>query len=127
MQKCVTPIIGLLLILCLLFPFTHAVDIENYSVFLISGWRYFSQNLVSLSFILIFVTFFFINYQGHKSIQVIIFVITSMVTLYFYSLPILALGEEFWRHMSALPVAYYICGSLMLAGVGLNSKRLVSD
>ncbi|MFM0786163.1 hypothetical protein [Streptococcus suis] len=103
------------------------MDSENYSVFLVSGWRYFSQNLFSLSSILIFLAFFFINYQGHKNIQLIIFVMAFMATLYFYCLPILALGEGGWSQIIELPVAYYICGLLMLVGVGLKLKRLVFD
>ncbi|MBM7282383.1 hypothetical protein J5581_08420 [Streptococcus suis] len=110
----------------MLLPFAYTTDSESYSVFLVSGWRYFSQNLFSLSSILIFLAFFFINYQGHKNIQLIIFVMTFMLTLYFYCLPILALGEEFWSRIIELPVAYYICGLLMLVGVGLKVKRLVS-
>ncbi|HEM3670669.1 TPA: hypothetical protein U1C92_002139 [Streptococcus suis] len=126
MQKYLTHLIGCLLLLSMLFPFAHAVDSENYSVFLVSGWRYFSQNLFSLSSILIFLAFFFINYQANKNIQLIIFVMTFMLTLYFYCLPILALGEEFWSRIIELPVAYYICGLLMLVGVGLKVKCLVS-
>lgn len=82
--------------------------------------------LFSLSSILIFLAFFFINYQANKNIQLIIFIMTFMVTLYFYCLPILALGEEFWSRIIELPVAYYICGLLMIVGVGLKVKRLVS-
>lgn len=82
--------------------------------------------LFSLSSILIFLAFFFINYQANKNIQLIIFIMTFMVTLYFYCLPILALGEEFWSRIIELPVAYYICGLLMIVGVGLKIKRLVS-
>lgn len=119
-------IIGILLIFSLLFPFVYVADSESYSVFLVSGWRYFSQNLFSLSSILIFLAFFFINCQANKNIQLIIFIMTFMVTLYFYCLPILALGEEFWSRIIELPVAYYICGLLMLVGVGLKVKRLVS-
>lgn len=119
-------IIGILLIFSLLFPFVYVADSDNYSIILVSGWRYFSQNLFSLSSILIFLAFFFINYQANKNIQLIIFIMTFMVTLYFYCLPILALGEEFWSRIIELPVAYYICGLLMLVGVGLKVKRLVS-
>ncbi|HEM3613266.1 TPA: hypothetical protein U1C23_000045 [Streptococcus suis] len=126
MQRYITPAVGLLFILCMLLPFAYTTDSENYSVFLVSGWRYFSQNLFSLSSILIFLAFFFINYQGHKNIQLIIFVMTFMLTLYFYCLPILALGEEFWSRIIELPIAYYICGLFMLVGVGLKVKRLVS-
>ncbi|MFM0817628.1 hypothetical protein [Streptococcus suis] len=126
MNKYLTHLIGCLLLLSMLFPFAYTMDSENYSVFLVSGWRYFSQNLFSLSSILIFLAFFFINYQGHKNIQLIIFVMTFMVTLYIYCLPILALGEEFWSRIIELPVAYYICGLLMLVGVGLKVKCLVS-
>ncbi|HEM3488618.1 TPA: hypothetical protein U1B28_000191 [Streptococcus suis] len=126
MQRYITPAVGLLFILCMLFPFAYTTDSENYSVFLVSGWWYFSQNLFSFSSILIFLAFFFINYQGHKNIQLVIFVMTFMLTLYFYCLPILALGEEFWSRIIELPVAYYICGLLMLVGVGLKVQRLVS-
>lgn len=63
MHKYVTHLIGCLLILCLLLPFAYTTDSENYSVFLVSGWWYFSQNLFSLFAILIFLAFFFINYQ----------------------------------------------------------------
>ncbi|WP_249549769.1 hypothetical protein [Streptococcus suis] len=126
MQRYITPAVGLLFILCMLLPFAYTTDSENYSVFLVSGWRYFSQNLFSLSSILIFLAFFFINYQGHKNIQLIIFVMTFMLILYFYCLPILALGEEFWSRIIEFPIAYYICGLLMLVGVGLKVKRLVS-
>lgn len=62
MKKYATHIIGCLLILCMLFPFTQAVDSESYSIFLVSGWRYFSQNLFALSALLILLAFFFINY-----------------------------------------------------------------
>ncbi|HFI0641730.1 TPA: hypothetical protein ACGO14_001664 [Streptococcus suis] len=127
MKKYLTHLIGCLLLLSMLFPFAHAVDSENYSVFLVSGWRYFSQNLFSLSSILIFLAFFFINYQANKNIQLIIFVMTFMVTLYFYCLPILALGEEFWSRLIEFPIAYYIFGFLMVVGVGLKLKRLVFD
>ncbi|HEP1806516.1 TPA: hypothetical protein VB839_001881 [Streptococcus suis] len=126
MQRYITPAVGLLFILCMLLPFAYTTDSESYSVFLVSGWRYFSQNLFSLSSILIFLAFFFINYQADKNIQLIIFIMTFMVTLYFYCLPILALGEEFWSRIIELSVAYYICGLLMLVGVGLKVKRLVS-
>ncbi|HEL1973243.1 TPA: hypothetical protein TYI96_001155 [Streptococcus suis] len=122
MQRYITHAVGLLFILCMLLPFAYTTDSESYSVFLVSGWRYFSQNLFSLSSILIFLAFFFINYQANKNIQLIIFIMTFMVTLYFYCLPILALGEEFWSRIIELPVAYYICG----VGVGLKVKRLVS-
>lgn len=127
MKKYLTHLIGCLLLLSMLFPFAHAVDSENYSVFLVSGWRYFSQNLFSLSAILIFLAFFFINYQANKNIQLIIFVMTFMVTLYFYCLPILALGEEFWSRLIEFPVGYFVCGLLMLSGFGLKLKCLVSD
>ncbi|MGU7962352.1 hypothetical protein ACS6ZU_09820 [Streptococcus suis] len=126
MQRYITHAVGLLFILCMPLPFAYTTDSESYSVFLVSGWRYFSQNLFSLSFILIFLAFFFINYQANKNIQLIIFIMTFMVTLYFYCLPILALGEEFWSRIIELPVAYYICGLLMLVEVGLKVKRLVS-
>lgn len=126
MPRYTTHIIGCLFILCLLLPFAYVADSESYSVILVSGWRYFSQNLFSLSSILIFLAFFFINYQANKNIQLIIFIMTFMVTLYFYCLPILALGEEFWSRIIELPVAYYICGLLMIVGVGLKVKRLVS-
>ncbi|HEM3523179.1 TPA: hypothetical protein U1B43_000081 [Streptococcus suis] len=126
MKKYIMHIIGILLIFSLLFPFVYVADSDNYSIILVSGWRYFSQNLFSLSSILIFLAFFFINYQANKNIQLIIFIMTFMVTLYFYCLPILALGEEFWSRIIELPVAYYICGLLMLVGVGLKVKRLVS-
>lgn len=126
MQRYITHAVGLLFILCMLLPFAYTTDSENYSVFLVSGWRYFSQNLFSLSSILIFLAFFFINYQGHKNIQLVIFVMTFMVNLYFYCLPILALGEEFWSRIIEFPIAYYICGLLMLVGIGLKVKRLVS-
>ncbi|HGK7334734.1 TPA: hypothetical protein ACJ511_001861 [Streptococcus suis] len=125
MPRYTTHIIGCLFILCLLLPFAYVADSESYSVILVSGWRYFSQNLFSLSSILIFLAFFFINYQANKNIQLIIFIMTFMVTLYFYCLPILALGEEFWSRIIELPVAYYICGLLMIVGVGLKVKRLV--
>ena len=126
MQRYITHAVGLLFILCMLLPFAYTTDSESYSVFLVSGWRYFSQNLFSLSSILIFLAFFFINYQANKNIQLIIFIMTFMVTLYFYYLPIQALGEEFWSRIIELPVAYYICGLFMLVGVGLKIKRLVS-
>lgn len=126
MPRYTTHIIGCLFILCLLLPFAYVADSESYSVILVSGWRYFSQNLFSLSSILIFLAFFFINYQANKNIQLIVFIMTFMVTLYFYCLPILALGEEFWSRIIELPVAYYICGLLMIVGVGLKVKRLVS-
>ncbi|HFI0184924.1 TPA: hypothetical protein ACGO3A_000881 [Streptococcus suis] len=126
MPRYATHIIGCLFILCLLLPFAYVADSESYSILHVSGWWYFSQNLFSLFAILIFFAFFFINYQGHKNLQLIIFIMTFMVTLYFYCLPILALGEEFWIHLVQFPVGYYICGFLMLAGVGLNLKRLVS-
>ncbi|WP_105147084.1 hypothetical protein [Streptococcus suis] len=126
MQRYITHAVGLLFILCMLLPFAYTTDSESYSVILVSGWRYFSQNLFSLSSILIFLAFFFINYQANKNIQLIIFIMTFMVTLYFYCLPILALGEEFWSRIIELSVAYYICGLLMLVGVGLKVKRLVS-
>ncbi|HEM5075536.1 TPA: hypothetical protein U1266_000081 [Streptococcus suis] len=126
MQRYITHAVGLLFILCMLLPFAYTTDSESYSVFLVSGWRYFSQNLFSLSSILIFLAFFFINYQANKNIQLIVFIMTFMVTLYFYCLPILALGEEFWSRIIELSVAYYICGLLMLVGVGLKVKRLVS-
>ncbi|HFI0123115.1 TPA: hypothetical protein ACGOTU_001933 [Streptococcus suis] len=126
MHKYITPAVGLLFILCMLLPFAYTTDSENYSVFLVSGWRYFSQNLFSLSVILIFLAFFFINYQANKNIQLIIFVMAFMATLYFYCLPILALGEGGWNQIIELPVAYYICGLLMLVGVGLKVKCLVS-
>lgn len=127
MHKYVTHLIGCLLILCLLLPFAYTTDSENYSVFLVSGWWYFSQNLFSLFAILIFFAFFFINYQGHKNSQLIIFVMTFMVNLYFYCLPILALGEEFWSRLIEFPVGYFVCGLLMLSGFGLKLKCLVSD
>ncbi|WP_105182859.1 hypothetical protein [Streptococcus suis] len=126
MQRYITHAVGLLFILCMLLPFAYTTDSESYSVFLVSGWRYFSQNLFSLSSILIFLAFFFINYQANKNIQLIIFIMTFMVTLYFYCLPILALGEEFWSRIIEFLVAYYICGLLMIVGVGLKVKRLVS-
>lgn len=126
MQRYITHTVGLLFILCMLLPFSYTTDSESYSVILVSGWRYFSQNLFSLSFILIFLAFFFINYQANKNIQLIIFIMTFMVTLYFYCLPILALGEEFWSRIIELPVAYYICGLFILVGVGLKVKHLVS-
>ncbi|MFM0600314.1 hypothetical protein [Streptococcus suis] len=126
MQRYITHAVGLLFILCMPLPFTYTTDSESYFVFLVSGWRYFSQNLFSLSFILIFLAFFFTNYQANKNIQLIIFIMTFMVTLYFYCLPILALGEEFWSRIIELPVAYYICGLFILVGVGLKVKRLVS-
>ncbi|CYV41761.1 hypothetical protein [Streptococcus suis] len=126
MPRYATHIIGCLFILCMLLPFAYTTDSESYSIFLVSGWRYFSQNLFSLSCILIFLAFFFINYQANKNIQLIIFIMTFMVTLYFYCLPILALGEEFWSRIIELPVAYYICGLVMIVGVGLKVKHLVS-
>lgn len=126
MQRYITHAVGLLFILCMPLPFAYTTDSESYSVILVSGWRYFSQNLFSLSSILIFLAFFFINYQANKNIQLIVFIMTFMVTLYFYCLPILALGEEFWSRIIELPVAYYICGLLMIVGVGLKVKRLVS-
>lgn len=126
MQRYITHTVGLLFILCMLLPFAYTTDSESYSVFLVSGWRYFSQNLFSLSSILIFLAFFFINYQADKNIQLIIFIMTFMVTLYFYYLPIQALGEVILIHLNEFPVGYYICGFLMLAGVGLILKRLVS-
>ncbi|MGQ7549202.1 hypothetical protein ACTGU3_00375 [Streptococcus suis] len=126
MQRYITHAVGLLFILCMPLPFAYTTDSESYSVFLVSGWRYFSQNLFFLSSILIFLAFFFINYQANKNIQLIIFIMTFMVTLYFYCLPILVLGEEFWSRIIELPVAYYICGLLMLVEVGLKVKRLVS-
>ncbi|HFU4519024.1 TPA: hypothetical protein ACGPA4_001978, partial [Streptococcus suis] len=104
MKKYITHLIGCLLLLSMLFPFAHAVDIESYSILLVSGWWYFSQNLFSLSVILIFLAFFFLNYQCHKNIQLIIFIMTFMVTLYFYCLPILALGEEFWSRLIEFPI-----------------------
>ncbi|HFI0694865.1 TPA: hypothetical protein ACGO4F_000934 [Streptococcus suis] len=127
MKKYITHLIGCLLLLSMLFPFAHAVDIESYSILLVSGWWYFSQNLFSLSVILIFLAFFFLNYQCHKNIQLIIFIMTFMVTLYFYCLPILALGEEFWSRLIEFPIVYYIFGFLMIVGVGLKLKRLVFD
>ncbi|HEM2547518.1 TPA: hypothetical protein U0431_000270 [Streptococcus suis] len=126
MKKYATHIIGCLFILCMLLPFAYTTDSESYSIFLVSGWRYFSQNLFSLSSILILLAFFFINYQGHKNSQLIIFIMTFLVTLYFYCLPILTLGEVTLIHLNELPVGYYICGLLMLVGVGLKVKRLVS-
>jgi hypothetical protein len=51
---------------------------------------------------------------------------TSMVALYFYCSPILSLGEEFWSSITEFPVGYFISGLLMIAGIGLNLKRLVS-
>ncbi|MGQ7383020.1 hypothetical protein ACTGZS_09675 [Streptococcus suis] len=126
MQRYITHTVGLLFILCMLLPFAYTTDSESYSVILVSGWRYFSQNLFFLSSILIFLAFFFIDYQANKNIQLIIFIMTFMVTLYFYCLPILVLGEEFWSRIIELPVAYYICGLLMIVGVGLKVKRLVS-
>ncbi|WP_074415497.1 hypothetical protein [Streptococcus suis] len=126
MQRYITHAVGLLFILCMLLPFAYTTDSESYSVFLVSGWRYFSQHLFSLASILIFLAFFFINHQANKNIQLIIFIMTFMVTLYFYCLPILALEEEFWSRIIELPVAYYICGLLMLVEVGLKIKRLVS-
>lgn len=126
MQRYITHAVGLLFILCMLLPFAYTTDSESYSVFLVSGWRYFSQHLFSLSFILIFLAFFFINYQGHKNSQLIIFIMTFMVTLYFYCLPILTLGEVILIHLNEFPVRYYICGLLMLAGASLKCNRLVS-
>lgn len=126
MQRYITHAVGLLFILCMLLPFAYTTDSESYSVFLVSGWRYFSQHLFSLSFILIFLAFFFINYQGHKNSQLIIFIMTFMITLYFYCLPILTLGEVILIHLNEFPVRYYICGLLMLAGASLKCNRLVS-
>ncbi|MBM0273097.1 hypothetical protein JNZ24_06505 [Streptococcus suis] len=122
MQRYITHAVGLVFILCMLLPFAYTTDSESYSVFLVSGWRYFSQNLFSLSSILIFLAFFFINYQANKNIQLIIFIMTFMVTLYFYCLPILALGEEFWSRIIELPVAYYICGLLIACWSWIKSK-----
>lgn len=126
MKKYATHIIGCLFILCMLLPFAYTTDSESYSIFLVSGWRYFSQNLFSLSSILILLAFFFINYQGHKNSQLIIFIMTFLVTLYFYCLPILTLGEVTLIHLNELPVGYYICGLLMLVGTSLKCNRFVS-
>ena len=119
-------IIGILLIFSLLFPFVYVADSDKYSIILVSGWKYFSQNLFSLSSILIFLALIFKNYQGYKNSQLIVFVMTSMVALYFYCSPILSLGEEFWSSITEFPVGYFISGLLMIAGIGLNLKRLVS-
>lgn len=54
MKKYATHAIGLLFILCMLLPFAYATDSESYSIFIVSGWQYFSQNLFFLSAILIF-------------------------------------------------------------------------
>lgn len=81
MQRYITHAVGILFILCMLLPFAYTTDSESYSVSLVSGWRYFSQNLFSLSSILIFLAFFFINYQADKNIQLIIFIMTFMVFL----------------------------------------------
>ncbi|MGU7999900.1 hypothetical protein ACS6Z0_08275 [Streptococcus suis] len=124
MHKYITPAVGLLFILCMLLPFAYTTDSENYSVFLVSGWRYFSQNLFSLSVILIFLAFFFINYQANKNIQLIIFVMAFMATLYFYCLPILALGEGGWSQIIEFPVGYFVCGLLILSGFGIKLKNL---
>ncbi|HFI0076771.1 TPA: hypothetical protein ACGO3I_000881 [Streptococcus suis] len=126
MKKYIMHIIGILLIFSLLFPFVYVADSDNYSIILLSGWKYFSQNLFSLSSILIFLALIFINYQGYKNSQLIVFVMTSMVALYFYCSPILSLGEEFWSSITEFPVGYFISGLLMIAGIGLNLKRLVS-
>lgn len=126
MKKYATHIIGCLFILCMLLPFAYTTDSESYSIFLVSGWRYFSQNLFSLSSILILLAFFFINYQANKNIQLIIFIMTFMVTLYFYFLPILTIGEVTLIHLNEFPIGYYICGLLMLAGASLKCHRLVS-
>ena len=74
-------IIGILLIFSLLFPFVYVADSDNYSIILVSGWKYFSQNLLSLSSLLIFLALLFINNQNYKSIHMIMFVVAFMVVL----------------------------------------------
>ncbi len=127
MKKYFMHIIGILLIFSLLFPFVYVADSDNYSIILVSGWKYFSQNLLSLSSLLIFLALLFINNQNYKSIHMIIFVVAFMVVLYYYCFPIQALGGEFWSRITELPVGYYISGLLMIVGVGLNLYRMVSS
>ncbi|HFI0591750.1 TPA: hypothetical protein ACGO3Z_001665, partial [Streptococcus suis] len=91
MKKYIMHIIGILLIFSLLFPFVYVADSDNYSIILVSGWKYFSQNLLSLSSLLIFLALLFINNQNYKSIHMIIFVVAFMVVLYYYCFPIQAL------------------------------------
>lgn len=119
--------IGALLVLSLFLPFSFTPNLETFEIVTISGWTYFSGSLFALFCLAIVLAFCFKLVPFSKNINLLIFAGAGLMTLYFYSLPIQAVGSSFLTHLEEFPVGYFLSGAFLVLGLGLTLKELLSQ
>lgn len=127
MKQYLGQFVGVLLVLSLFFPFTFTPNLATFEIVTISGWAYFSGSLFALLCLAIVLAFCFKLVPFSKTLNLILFAGAGLMTLYFYSLPLQAVGSSFVTRLEEFPIGYFFSGVFLVLGLGLTLKELLSQ
>ena len=87
--------VGILSVLSLFLPFAFTPTLKTFEIVTISGWVYFSGSLFALLCLALVRAFCFKLVLFSKTVNLLLFAGAGLMTLYFYSLPLQAVGSSF--------------------------------
>lgn len=97
----------------LFLPFSSALDLTNYSIVQINGWKFFSQ--YSIVTILAVILFLILTFQliHSKIVNSLLTLILGILVIYLYSIPLGEIAQLSKELLQQLPVGYYASALLV--------------
>ena len=94
----------------LFLPFSSALDLANFSIVQINGWKFFSQYPIVT--ILAVILFLLLTFQLIHS-KIINSLLTLFLVIYLYSIPLGEIAQLSKELLQQLPVGYYASALLV--------------
>ena len=97
----------------LFLPFSSALDLANYSVVQINGWKFFGQYPIVT--ILAVILFLLLTFQliHSKIINSLLTLFLGILVIYLYSIPLGEIAQLSKELLQQLPVGYYASALLV--------------
>ncbi|MDG4477657.1 hypothetical protein [Streptococcus parasuis] len=97
----------------LFLPFSSALDLTNYSIVQINGWKFFSQYLFVT--ILAVILFLLLTFQliHSKIVNSLLTLFLGILVIYLYSIPLGEFAQLSKELLQQLPVGYYASALLV--------------
>lgn len=97
----------------LFLPFSSALDLANYSIVQINGWKFFSQYPIVT--ILAIILFLLLTFQliHSKIINSLFTLFLGILVIYLYSIPLGEIAQLSKELLQQLPVGYYASALLV--------------
>ncbi|MEG3312590.1 hypothetical protein RFL03_02600 [Streptococcus parasuis] len=97
----------------LFLPFSSALDLTNYSIVQINGWKFFSQYPIVT--ILAVILFLLLTFQliHSKIVNSLLTLFLGILVIYLYSIPLGEFAQLSKELLQQLPVGYYASALLV--------------